>query len=388
MKHTLTVKKLDALKPTEKRYRVTDGDGLFVEVMPAGKKYFRARIIESGRRIDVTYGVYPELSLADARKKHEARRAAAPHAPKQETLTFADVYAKWIAVYAITPSQKTKRVPNDYTVWRINRRNRLFLAEINARPIADIRRGELVSALDAINGKEEARQTFNQLRVMFEWAGIREYISASPLVGVRAQSLGLSARKSKQRFRTLDQLVDLWLTCADDMCGRAIRVLILTGARRSMVAGMTWAEVGGWWEIPGSRMKNGEPQSILNTFADIIEPLRLLQGSGTRGFVFESGSKAGHLLPGSLTTHIARLAEAKGWNFSVHDLRRSVRTAWAEELKTAPHIAELMLAHKQEKLEGIYNKAKLLDEQAAVWTAWRTLLLERINSRTAPSQQA
>lgn len=58
---------IKALQPTEKRYIVSDIDGLFLEVMPTGRKYWRVKHTKYGKRTTTTIGQYPAIPLADAR---------------------------------------------------------------------------------------------------------------------------------------------------------------------------------------------------------------------------------------------------------------------------------------------------------------------------------
>ncbi|GHA71334.1 tyrosine-type recombinase/integrase [Cognatilysobacter bugurensis] len=63
-------------KPRAKPYKLTDGAGLYLEVMPTGARYWRMRYRHGGRDSRVAFGVYPEVTLAEARKRREEARAA------------------------------------------------------------------------------------------------------------------------------------------------------------------------------------------------------------------------------------------------------------------------------------------------------------------------
>jgi hypothetical protein len=65
----LTDKEIQALQPREKRYKVTDGDGLYLLVNPAGGKYWYMKYYWGGRPQEVVFGVYPAVSLKLAREK-------------------------------------------------------------------------------------------------------------------------------------------------------------------------------------------------------------------------------------------------------------------------------------------------------------------------------
>ena len=69
----LTSTKLNALKPKDKAYTISDGNGLYIEISPIGSKYWRQNYRFNGKQKKLAHGVYPATSLAEARKlKDEA----------------------------------------------------------------------------------------------------------------------------------------------------------------------------------------------------------------------------------------------------------------------------------------------------------------------------
>jgi Arm DNA-binding domain len=98
----LTDKEIQALKPREKRYTVTDGDGLYLLVNPAGGKYWYLKYSIGGRPQEVVFGAYPAVSLKLAReKRQDARQQLArglnPRLEKKRTRTAAVVMFEGIA---------------------------------------------------------------------------------------------------------------------------------------------------------------------------------------------------------------------------------------------------------------------------------------------------
>lgn len=91
---TLTVKAVDAAKPREKAYKLADAHGLYLYVSPKGAKSWRANYTEGGKQKTRTYGLYPVVSLADARKTHMAGREE-PSALKVAP-TFEAVMRDWL----------------------------------------------------------------------------------------------------------------------------------------------------------------------------------------------------------------------------------------------------------------------------------------------------
>lgn len=73
----LTDSAIKAAKPKEKPYKLTDGQGLYLEIMPNGSKLWRMKYRHSDKEKRLALGAYPDLSLAKARQKRaEARRGA------------------------------------------------------------------------------------------------------------------------------------------------------------------------------------------------------------------------------------------------------------------------------------------------------------------------
>src|SRR5882724_13674230 len=65
-------------KPRSKKYKMFDGDGLFLEVLPTGAKYWRMRYFLAGKEKGLALGVYPHVTLADARERRaQARKVLA-----------------------------------------------------------------------------------------------------------------------------------------------------------------------------------------------------------------------------------------------------------------------------------------------------------------------
>lgn len=71
----LTVRQIDTAKPKEKPYKLSDGRGLYLEVTANGSRYWRLKYRYAGKEKRLAFGVYPEVSLAQAREKREAAKS-------------------------------------------------------------------------------------------------------------------------------------------------------------------------------------------------------------------------------------------------------------------------------------------------------------------------
>jgi len=201
---------------------------------------------------------------------------------------------------------------------------------------------------------------------------MRHLIDQNPARLLKPKDFAATASKPRDRVLLLPELRKLWqaldqasgtnqsniqISAMSIVTTSAIKLLILTGARRGEIAAMRWSELNieeGVWLLPSERTKNRQAHTIYlsSLAAGIIQSLSRITGHSQ--FVFDTGHyKDGrHIHSDTLTGVIARLCgKATGMkkklasdapladmpSFSIHDLRRSAATAWGEYLKTEPH---------------------------------------------------
>jgi hypothetical protein len=106
----LTDSKIKGLRPQTKLYRVTDGQGLTLEVTPTGSKLWRYRFRLHGKPNMLALGAYPGVSLADARKKRDEAAELvgrginpAHHRKTQEVNTFRAIAEEYLTDQAAKP---------------------------------------------------------------------------------------------------------------------------------------------------------------------------------------------------------------------------------------------------------------------------------------------
>ena len=160
----------------------------------------------------------------------------------------------------------------------------------------------------------------------------------------------------------------------------ALRVLLLTAQRRGELALARWIDIDfrkATWAIPDAHAKAGRGHVVPLSAWAAEEFMALKRLAGSSAFVFPTadGKRAadGRLI----TRSVARCAPA--WKscgvevFTPHDLRRTCRTGLAR-LKVAPHIAERVLNHAQEKIAGTYDLHDYLDEKREALEKWAAYL--------------
>jgi integrase len=160
--------------------------------------------------------------------------------------------------------------------------------------------------------------------------------------------------------------------------GIAIRVILLTAVRRSELTGARWSELdletkAPVWEIPAQRTKTGVSFAVPLTPPTVEQFRRLKRLAGRSPWIFPAetgdGSVDPRLLTRSIARHLETFAEHKVGAFTLHDLRRTVRTGLAK-LGIRPDIAERCLNHAQPGIIATYDTHQYLDEKRDALTQW------------------
>ena len=217
-----------------------------------------------------------------------------------------------------------------------------------------------------------ANRTLAILRKWFNWMIAKDIIKTlSPCAGVEPSA----KENSRERVLTTEEIAALWM--ASDQLGETfgpfVKLLLLTGQRRSEVAGICWSEIDidkKTWTLPGERTKNGETHTVpLSPQAwTIIEAAK--DGTGdhvlsTTGATAISGfSRAKRQLDKLLSFR-------KPWTY--HDIRRSVVTHLADNLAVPPHVIEAIVNHisgHKAGVAGTYNRATYATDKREALERW------------------
>ena len=238
---------------------------------------------------------------------------------------------------------------------------RLVYPVMGARPIADIRRSDIVRLLDRIEdekGPVMADLTLAYIRRVMNWHASRSDEFRSPIV----RGMARTSAKERARARILsdDELRAVW-KAAEATAGPwrvFIKFLLLTGARRCEASNMTWDELeGGVWLLPAAR--NKVKQDLARPLSGAAQKLvRGLPKIGRHVFTF-NGRKplGGFVLPK------ARLDAASGVkDWTLHDLRRTARSLLSRA-GIAPDVAEMCLGHVLTGVGGTYDRHAYHEEK-------------------------
>lgn len=385
MGKALTVAAIEKAKPGPARREIPDGmiPGLYLVVQPSGVKSFAVRYRAGGRPKKLTLSPrYPALTLAQARERaREALMkvatgedpAAERQQPKRDDDLFEHVLADFLKRHA-SRNRSGADVARSF--------EREVLPHWRGRRIDKITRRDVIALIDGIADSGRgvtANRVLAHVSKLFNWCLERDIIPASPVAGVKPPAREVP----RERILADEELRLLWRACdaIGEPFGPLVKLLVLTGARRGEVAGMTAAELHleddhPHWIIPAARAKNNREHVLPLPAAavEIIAGVRRIAGAA--GYVFStsgvspvSGFTRAHE---RLHREMCKIGERDipAWTF--HDLRRTAASGMAR-LGIAPHVVEAVLNHKSGTIRGVaavYNRHGYQVEQQAALEAW------------------
>jgi len=260
----IAIKRAKAGKSIQK---LSDGDGLVLLVYPNGSKYWAFRYRFLGKEKSLSLGVYPEVSLSEARSKlvaarklvsngqdpSEARKAARRQATMSAENTFEAIAREWIA------ARRTGWVPR-YTKYVTRRLECDLFPALGSRPIKDITSPDLLSVLRAIEMRgaldlaNRALQCCGQIFMYGIATGRAERNPASDLKGALKTPV-------KRHFAHLkaaelpEFMAKLKAYTGHPQTRLAVTLLMLTFVRTTELRGATWDEIDfeeAEWKFPPS----------------------------------------------------------------------------------------------------------------------------------------
>jgi integrase len=360
---------------------------------------------------EMTLGSYPAISLTNARAKHKEaaelvkqgidprHHKAALKAENEAVITMQELHERWIAHQRRADEVKPATIQDHADRWQ-----RYLQKTLGKIRLDHLTRAHLASALDAMREftKEQTRKSMSTLNGMIDYALARGLVEENPMRLLRPKDFAASTPEGRSRWLTLAEVSLLWQSVeAKSLTGRGvaatsvlsfsmtgvIKTVILTGCRREEAVGMRWDEIDmvrGIWTLPPVRTKNGAGHTIFLSvmMMNLLGEMRVVNGQSA--FVFASPRTYERPLTGhAVSRAIKRLQEPasdtqpegllykKMDEFTLHDLRRTCATHWADTLQADTRVVELMSNHlPADKLVRTYQRGKQIERQKDVWMKW------------------
>ena len=392
----LTDSKVKALSPKDKSYKVSDTGGLFLLINPNGAKYWRVKYRFLGKEKLLSLGVYPEVSLAKARKgrddaKERLRDGIDPSLLKKQQKALKELGAEnSFAAIALEWHKRQQATWAPITATRIMAiLERDILPYLGKRPVAELQTFELVGCLNrvvdrgALETAHKARQIMNQVCRYAKQTGRLEHNPASDLVGaIPPQKVShMAAITEPADFGGL--LVDIDRYQGTHVIRTALALAPLLFQRPGELCSMEWAEVDleqGFWTIPREKKKErnkteGDHIVPLSTQAQaLLADLYPLTGSGRYVFPNQRNHDKAISREG-LNKALRTLGYDTRHQHCSHGFRASARTMLDEQLGLRIEWIEHQLAHKvKDALGNAYNRTKHLPERIAMMQRWSDYL--------------
>lgn len=371
----LTDIKVKTAKPTEKAYKLADGGGMFLLVKPNGSKYWRLKYRYAGKEKLYAIGVYPDVSLAEARhQRDEVRKILAAGGDPGETrksdklaqklateTTFEAIAREW-------HKQKADRWSPRYRDEIIDTFEKDIFPYIGKRPIAEIKPMELLSALRRMEKRgalEKMRKVRQRCGEVFRYAivtGRADYNPAPDLASALA-----TPKKTHFPFLTADELPhfikDLVGYTGSVITKTATQIIMLTGVRTQELRFARWEDIDfekRLWEIPAEVMKMKRPHIVplSDQVVALFESLKPITGMYPLVFVVRNDRTKP--ISKESVNQVIELLGYKG-RLTGHGFRHTMSTILHERGFNSAWI-ELQLAHvDKNSIRGTYNHAQYLD---------------------------
>lgn len=378
-------------KPREKPYRLFDGRGLYLEISPSGGRWWRFKYRFDGKEKRLSLGVYPDVSLKEARDhlddvRRKLRAGIDPGAERkiQGTVfqappsgaTFETVAREWFGKHS--PSWAPGH--GDKIIRRLELN---IFPWLGAKPIADIKPLELLGAVQRIEQRganETAHRALQNCGRVFRYAVAtgraerditRDLLGALAPVVERHHASIVEPKAVGALLRAIDGYAgSLIVRCA-------LRLAPLVFVRPGELRMAEWEEFNldeGEWRIPAARMKMRAPHFVpLSTQA--VEILRELQPlTGKQRFVFPGERSHDRPMSNNTVNAALRRLGYSSEQMTGHGFR-SMASTLLNEQGWHPDAIERQLAHQeQNEIRAAYNYAKHLPERRKMMQAWSEYL--------------
>jgi integrase len=414
--------KLRALKSTDKVFSESDGGGLYIEVMPTGKKRWGLKYRTlTGKQETIRLGDYPAYSLADARTWRDdckvlAGRGLSPMALKRGdpipddaapvAKELAQLFIREWCLKAIEKAKaKEEATKASETVEAFARRwyaeivepanstprnikrvlDKDVIPAIGGKQIADVTVTDILAITDKIKNRgadQMALQTRNVLKRLFAYAIAREKTQFNPAAAIEAKFI--ASARSRDVALSPEEMGKLLRAIYQSSIKRAhklaLHLLILCMVRKGELIGARWEELDleqGQWAIPGERMKKDKPH-LVHLSRQAVAMFEELKGlaSGSE-WVFPSRGDLNRPIAHSTLNQAVRSLEIDVRDFVIHDFRRTASTHLHEAGFNSDWI-EKCLAHETKGIRGVYNRAQYADQRREMLQWWANFVDSQI----------
>ena len=363
------------LKPKEKRYTVSDGRGLLLEIHPNGAKYWIVRFKADGKEKRKHLGGFPEISLREARTRAFEEREKMFMPEKEIKSTFREIAEEWLKV-------RMKDKKSSYLEVIRLRLNRYILPELGDFPLNEITSGMILKLCRKIEARgtiETAARVKGVIGQIFRFAIATDKAENDPTSALKG---ALAARAIKHMAALTDER-DIFclmknINAYPHVIVRcALKFSALTFCRPGEIRHAEWSEINFKtceWRIPVEKMKMKRVH-IVPLASQTVELLKFLQQlTGRSKWLFPSARMDGRPMSENAVRVALRSMGYTNDQMTAHGFRAMASTR-LNEMGWPPDVIERQLAHAESnQVRAAYNHAEYLPERRKMMQAWADYL--------------
>ncbi len=350
----------------EKPYLLKDDRGLYIEVRPSGRKFWRLRLWEDGKEKKKSLGEYPKVSLAKARR---IRDQVKMYGNENGLGLFGDLADEWLAIKV-----KGKRTEKTFSTNR-SRLNRWVIPRLGQRLTVEITAPEVLKVLREIEAEEKyesAKRVKQMLGQIFRYGVATGQCERDVTADLRGALQGAPVR---HMATILDPVGIGGLMRSIDALSGQIRCTLLIQAYTFVRPGelrlAEWNEIDGdTWKIPAARMKMKRVHWVPLSRQSMETLLVLRNISGRSKYLFPSMRSRSRPMS-DMTVNAAIRRMGYGQNEMTGHGFRSMFSTIANEHGWPPDVIERQLAHVQRNaVRAAYNHAEYLPQRREMMQWW------------------
>jgi integrase len=389
-------------KPKTQAYRLFDGGGLYLEVTPSGSKLWKLRYLRPEKgETRISFGSYPEITLAEARERRQAARAMLAHGEdpgearkaleeaklKQSSMTFEKLAREWHT------AMLRKWQPG--TAHDILHRLEVdIFPEIGGRPILTLAPRDILAPLRNIEARgalEVARRDAANIIRILDYAvtcGDLQYNPAATLVKVlQPQAKGHFAALGPDDLPEFCRVLRNNQACMGPVVRIGMYLMMLVFVRTSELIETPWSEIPldsdtEPWFIPWGRMKRGKRRinpdqtdhyvPLPRQARTLLRELHTYTGGGP--LLFPNQRDPARAISNNTFLKALERMGYKG-DMTGHGFRTLAMSTLKEKLHYRHEVVDRQLSHAQrDKLESAYDRARYRDERKEMLQAWADYL--------------
>ena len=391
----LTELSIKQAKPKDKQYKLTDGEGMYLRVYPNGSKYWQLQFWFEGKQKILSFGVWPEISLKEARDKRfvakkiikeginpieEKKEILKSHnfiqeeEKLRETATFNMVAKEWFSRQSL---QWTER----HTRGVLSSLNMHVYPDLGEMPISSILKQDIISTLRKLEaeGKNETCYRIRQkIEAIFSYAEVEGHCTGNPAKGL--QQILTKPQPKSQNSLPISALPEFLEKMIADKAAipttvLAMKFIILTFVRTQELRFADWKEFvidssEPLWVIPADRMKMRKIHHVPLSRQAVNILNEMQKYSGKEGYVFPQYYNSKKAMSENTLLYFSNRLGYSG-RHTIHGFRSVASTVLNESRKWHPDVIERQLAHQESnKVRKAYNRAEHLDERRKMMGWW------------------